>query len=350
MKQLNVAIVGITGMVGRKILIELEKSAIQVGKIKLFASAKSVGQTFFFRGKATTVEEATIEGFEGIDLAFFSAGSSVSAALIPTLIEKGVYVIDNTSHYRMDPTVPLLVPEVNFDAFTTYDTTLIANPNCSTIQMAVALQPLHEAFGLKKIIVSTYQAVSGAGAAASNELLAQQKAISTGIKMPTPAYLPVKSANVHYEIANNVIPQIDQFNMENGFTLEELKMMNETKKIFNLPELDVVATCVRVPVANGHSESVYVEFEQEVTLESVRTLLQNAKGVVLVDDLTKQDYPMPIYANGSSDVYVGRIRIDPHTKKGIHLFIVADNLLKGAASNSVQLAEMLVEQGHLGKK
>lgn len=342
MSKYNYAIVGATGNVGRKMLTELEKSPLEVGNLKLLASAKSVGIKFNFRGIEIEVEEATPESFEGVDIALFSAGGSVSASLIPVIVEKGVYAIDNTSHFRMNNSVPLIVPEVNFNSFYDFDSKLIANPNCSTIQMAVALKPLHNAFTMKKIIVSTYQAVSGAGSAAINELVSQEKSFSTEEPIPNAEVLPTKSDIKHYQIANNVIPQIDKFDLDSGFSLEELKMINETKKIFNLPKLEVVATCVRVPVVNCHSESVYVEFEQEVDLIHARSILSKANGIVLLDNLENQIYPMPTIADGSDKVFVGRLRIDPNNPKGLHMFIVADNLLKGAASNSVQIAELLV--------
>lgn len=348
MNKLNYAIVGATGKVGRKMISELEKSELQVGKLKLFASSKSVGKTLQFRGEEIVVEETNIDSFEGIDIALFSAGSSVSSSLAPLVAEKGIYVIDNTSFFRMNPNIPLVVPEVNFGTVETFNSKLIANPNCSTIQMVVALKPLHNAFKLKRIIVSTYQAVSGAGTLATNELFNQQVAISSGNEIAPPEILPTKGDKMHYPIINNVIPQIDKFDLESGFSIEELKMINETKKIFNVPHLDVVATCVRVPVDNCHSESVYVEFENDIDLIQVRSILSKANGVVLLDKLENQIYPMPSTAVGSSKVFVGRLRVDPSNPKGLHMFIVADNLLKGAASNSVQIAELLVSSELIG--
>lgn len=343
MKKLNYAVVGATGLVGRKIISELEKSFIEVNSVKFLASPNSAGKKIKFNNEDIVVEEAKIENFKDVDVAFFSAGSEVSSKLIPQLIEKGIYVIDNTSYFRMNEKVPLIVPEVNFDSFKKYDTTLISNPNCSTIQMTVALKPLHDKYKLKKVLVSTYQAVSGSGEAAIKELKAQAKEFANNENISEAKILPVKSDKKHHQIFNNVIPQIDKFNVENGFTLEELKMMNETKKILEIKDLDIVATCIRVPVVNSHSETVTAEFEQEINLNEVKKMLSEFDGIVLMDDIENQVYPMPIKANDSSKVFVGRLRIDPINKKVLHMFIVSDNLLKGAASNSVQIAEKLLK-------
>jgi aspartate-semialdehyde dehydrogenase len=287
------------------------------------------------------VQVATPDSFEGVQIALFSAGGNISKLFAPEAVKRGAIVVDNTSAYRMDENVPLVVPEVNEDALKNHNG-IIANPNCSTIQMVVALEPLRQAYGLNKVIVSTYQAVSGAGAAAIQELNEQTKAILNGDEY-TPEILPVKGDEKHYQIAFNAIPQIDKFE-DNGFTFEEMKMINETKKIMEMPGLQVAATCVRLPVETGHSESVYVEVDQQgVSVEQIKALLKDADGVTLQDDPSQQVYPMPAYCVGKNDVFVGRIRKDLDADNGFHMWIVSDNLLKGAAWNSVQIAESLVK-------
>ncbi len=344
-KQLTVAVVGATGAVGSKMMEHLIKRNFPIKHIKFLASARSAGKEMIFNSQTYTIEEATPESFEGVDLALFSAGGSVSATLAPEAAKRGAIVIDNTSYFRMDPEVPLVVPEVNRHALKEIPKGIIANPNCSTIQMVAALQPIREKFGLTKIIVSTYQAVSGSGIAAIEELKAQSEQWEAG-KNVEANILPVKADNKHYPIARNVIPQIDKFT-ENGYTYEEMKMINETKKIMEMPSLQVAATCVRVPVVSGHSESVYIELEQEATVKDIFEVLQGAPGIVLQDDSTNQVYPMPIYAEGEEPTFVGRIRQDLDNKKGFHMWIVADNLLKGAALNSIQIAEAMLEDNLL---
>ncbi|MDD1501287.1 MULTISPECIES: aspartate-semialdehyde dehydrogenase [unclassified Lysinibacillus] len=343
-KQLVVAVVGATGAVGTKMMEQLIKRNFPIGDIKFLASARSAGKPIEFNGKTYTIEEATPEAFEGVNVALFSAGGSVSAVLAPEAAKRGAVVIDNTSHFRMDPEVPLVVPEVNRGDLAKHKG-IIANPNCSTIQMMAALEPIRNAFGLTKIIVSTYQAVSGAGISAIQELKAQSENWDAG-KDVEANILPSGSDKRHYPIARNVIPQIDKFT-DNGFTYEEMKMINETKKIMHAPELKVAATCVRVPVVSGHSESVYIEVEKEATVQEVFEVLRSAPGVVLQDDIATQTYPMPIYAEGEDATYVGRIRQDLDNKKGFHLWIVSDNLLKGAALNSIQIAEAMLEDNLL---
>ena len=343
-KQLTVAVVGATGAVGTKMMEKLIERNFPIGHIKFLASARSAGKPIEFNGQTYTIEEATPESFEGVNVALFSAGGSVSAALAPEAAKRGAVVIDNTSHFRMDPNVPLVVPEVNRHALKNHNG-IIANPNCSTIQMVAALQPIREKFGLTKVVVSTYQAVSGSGIAAIEELKAQSAQWEKG-KDVEANILPAKADKKHYPIARNVIPQIDKFT-DNGFTYEEMKMINETKKIMELPELNVAATCVRVPVVSGHSESVYIELEQEVTVEQLFEVLRNAPGIVLQDDIHSQTYPMPIYAEGEDATFVGRIRQDLDNKKAFHLWIVSDNLLKGAALNSIQIAEAMLEDNLL---
>jgi len=343
-KQLTVAIVGATGAVGSKMKEQLIKRNFPIKHIKFLASARSAGKEIEFNGQTYTIEEATPEAFEGVDVALFSAGGSVSAKLAPEAAKRGAVVIDNTSHFRMHPDVPLVVPEVNREALAKHNG-IIANPNCSTIQMVAALQPIREKFGLTKVIVSTYQAVSGSGISAIEELREQSAQWEAG-KNVEANILPAKSDKRHFPIARNVIPQIDVFT-DNGFTYEEMKMINETKKILSMPELSVAATCVRVPVVSGHSESVYIEVEQDASVQDLFEVFKNAPGVVLQDDITNQEYPMPIYVEGEDPVYVGRIRQDLSNKKGFHLWVVSDNLLKGAALNSIQIAEAMLEDNLL---
>ena len=344
-KQLNVAVVGATGAVGSKMLEKLVERKFPIASIKFLASARSAGKSIEFDGKNYTIEEAKPESFEGVDVALFSAGGAVSAQLAPEAAKRGAIVIDNTSHFRMDPEVPLVVPEVNRHALKNVPKGIIANPNCSTIQMVAALQPIREKFGLTKVIVSTYQAVSGSGIAAIEELREQSMQWEQG-KNVEANVLPVKSDVKHYPIARNVIPQIDKFT-ENGFTYEEMKMINETKKIMEAPDMKVAATCVRVPVVSGHSESVYIELEQEATVQDIFDVLKDAPSIVLQDNVSEQVYPMPIFAENEDPTFVGRIRQDLDNKKGFHLWIVSDNLLKGAALNSIQIAEAMLEDNLL---
>jgi len=340
MKKVNVAIVGATGAVGTKILEKLLERNFPIQSIKLLASKRSAGTEITARGHKYIVEETVPESFEDIDIAFFSAGGSISEKFAHEAVKRGAVVIDNTSAFRMIEDIPLVVPEVNAGALSRH-TGIIANPNCSTIQMVTALQPIREKFGLDRIIVSTYQAVSGAGSEAIDELESQSLHFENRSKTEA-AILPSASAERHYPIAFNAIPQIDAFD-PSGYTLEELKMMNETKKIFGDQKLAVSATCVRLPVVTGHSESVYIEIGKEgVTVEELHALLENAPGVVVQDDPSKQLYPMPLFAEGKDEVFVGRIRKDPEHPAGFHLWIVSDNLLKGAALNSVQIAETLL--------
>ncbi|MBE1553409.1 aspartate-semialdehyde dehydrogenase [Sporosarcina limicola] len=340
MEKVNVAIVGATGAVGTKILEKLLERNFPVQSIKLLASKRSAGTEITAGGHTYVVEETVPESFEGISIAFFSAGGTISEKFAHEAVTRGAIVIDNTSAFRMKEQIPLVVPEVNADALNG-KAGIIANPNCSTIQMVTALQPIREKFGLKRIVVSTYQAVSGAGSEAIDELESQSLQFQERATIQA-AILPSASAEHHYPIAFNVIPQIDSFD-SSGYTLEELKMMNETKKIFGDNELSVVATCVRLPVVTGHSESVYIEIGKEgVSVEDIQALLAVAPGVVIQDDPSKQLYPMPLFAEGKDEVFVGRIRKDPDHPAGFHLWIVSDNLLKGAALNSVQIAERLV--------
>ncbi len=340
-KGYHVAVVGATGAVGQQMLHTLEQRNFPISKLTLLSSVRSAGKKVTFRDEEYIVEEATPESFEGVQIALFSAGGSVSKQLAPEAVKRGAIVVDNTSAYRMDENVPLVVPEVNEEALKTHNG-IIANPNCSTIQMVVALEPIRQQFGLNKVIVSTYQAVSGAGAAAIKELKEQAKAILNGDDF-TPEILPVSSDEKHYQIAFNAIPQIDKF-LDNGYTFEEMKMINETKKIMSTPDLHVAATCVRLPVETGHSESVYIEVDTEgVSSQQIKDLLKESDGIVLQDDPSNQIYPMPANCVGKNDVFVGRIRKDLDRDNGFHMWIVSDNLLKGAAWNSVQIAESLVK-------
>ena len=324
---IDVAVVGATGLVGTAMLRELEASALPIGRLWPVASASSVGRTVTFKGQPVPVVSVEDALAALPRFALFSAGGAASLELAPRFAAAGITVVDNSSAWRMDAAVPLVVPEVNPDAAGPGHR-IIANPNCSTIQMVVALQPLHRALGLRRIIVSTYQSVSGSGQKGVAQLEAEQQ----GLAPAQPAYA--------HPIHRNLVPQIDAF-ADLGYTKEELKMMRETRKIMGLPQLRVAATTVRVPVHTGHAESIYAEFEKPVDVGQVRTLLQNAPGVVLQDEPQQQLYPMPLTAAGRREVFVGRLRPDPDDAYGLHLWVVADNLLKGAAANAVQIVEML---------
>ncbi|MES5395302.1 aspartate-semialdehyde dehydrogenase [Bacillus amyloliquefaciens] len=336
---LHVAVVGATGAVGQQMLKTLEDRNFEIETLTLLSSKRSAGTKVTFKDEEYTVQEAVPESFEGVHIALFSAGGSVSQSLAPEAVKRGAIVIDNTSAFRMDENTPLVVPEVN-EADLHQHNGIIANPNCSTIQMVAAIEPIRKAYGLKKVIVSTYQAVSGAGNEAAKELYSQTKAILNN--EPTePSIMPVKGDKKHYQIAFNAIPQIDKF-QDNGYTFEEMKMINETKKIMHMPKLEVAATCVRLPIETGHSESVYIELDRDdATVEDIKQLLKEAPGVTLQDDPAEQLYPMPADCVGKRDVFVGRIRKDLDRANGFHLWVVSDNLLKGAAWNSVQIAESL---------
>lgn len=336
---LHVAVVGATGAVGQQMLKTLEDRNFEMDTLTLLSSKRSAGTKVTFKGQELTVQEASPESFEGVNIALFSAGGSVSQALAPEAVKRGAIVIDNTSAFRMDENTPLVVPEVN-EADLHEHNGIIANPNCSTIQMVAALEPIRKAYGLNKVIVSTYQAVSGAGNEAVKELYSQTQAILNKEEIE-PEIMPVKGDKKHYQIAFNAIPQIDKF-QDNGYTFEEMKMINETKKIMHMPDLQVAATCVRLPIQTGHSESVCIEIDRDdATVEDIKNLLKEAPGVTLQDDPSQQLYPMPADAVGKNDVFVGRIRKDLDRANGFHLWVVSDNLLKGAAWNSVQIAESL---------
>lgn len=323
----NVAVVGATGVVGRMMLKVLEERKFPVNELHLFASARSAGSTMEFMGKKITVEEPTKESIKkaNVKYALFSAGSDVSRDFAPVFAECGAVAIDNSKFWRMDKTVPLVVPEVNPDAAFAHHG-IIANPNCSTIQAVVALKPLHDAFKIKRIVYSTYQAVSGAGRQGLEDL-------KDGIAGAAPKKFP-------HPIAYNIIPHIDVFD-DDGYTFEEMKMVNETRKILGDDSLKITATTARVPVTYGHSESINIEFFKPVTRRSALEVLSKAPGLVVVDDVKNNVYPMPIDAEGTDEVYVGRVRQDFSVDSGLNIWVVADNIRKGAASNTVQIAELL---------
>ncbi|OYD09494.1 aspartate-semialdehyde dehydrogenase [Paludifilum halophilum] len=340
-REVTVAVLGATGAVGEQILRNLEERSIPIKELRLLASARSAGKKVRFKGEEVEVQEATPESFEGVDIALFSAGGGVSEKFAPEAVKRGAVVVDNTNAFRMDPEVPLVVPEVNGDQIR-HHKGIIANPNCSTIQMVVALKPLFDRFGFDRVIVSTYQAVSGSGAQAMEELTEQSRAALEGRQGPR-EIMPVGKLSKHYPIAFNTIPQCDVA-QDNGYTLEEMKMIRETKKIFDDESIGVTATCVRVPVFRGHSESVYVELKEEFDLAEVRQILKEGEGIILQDDIANQEYPMPLDTSGRDEVFVGRVRKDTVNSRGLNLWVVSDNLLKGAATNAVQIAEKLVSQ------
>ena len=329
MKKLNVAVVGATGMVGSMFLKVLEEKKFPIDKFYVFASKKSAGTKVEFCGKEYIVEELKEDSFDrDIDIALFSAGGSISEKFAPIAAEKGVIVVDNSSAFRMHPDVPLVVPEVNPEAVANHQG-IIANPNCSTIQAVVALKPLQEKYGIKRIVYSTYQAVSGSGVKGVSDL-------EEGLKGNPHTFYP-------HPIANNCLPQIDVF-MDNGYTKEEMKMIEETKKIMGDNALKITATTVRVPVTNGHSESVNVEFHKDFEINELKSLLENSPGIVVMDDPSNSLYPLAIHASGKNEVFIGRIRRDFSVDYGINMWVVADNIRKGAATNAVQIAELLAEK------
>ncbi|KNY25438.1 aspartate-semialdehyde dehydrogenase [Pseudobacteroides cellulosolvens] len=328
MKKVKLAVCGATGMVGRTFLKVLEERNLPIEEIYFFSSARSAGSTITFNGKDYTVEELTETSFDrGIDIALFSAGGSTSEKFSPIAASKGCIVVDNSSAWRMDPTVPLVVPEVNSHDIA-WNKGIIANPNCSTIQAVVALKPLHEKYKIKRIVYTTFQAVSGAGMKGYSDL-------EDGLKGEAPKKFP-------HPIANNVLPHIDVF-LDNGYTKEEEKMIKETRKIMGDDSLKITATTVRVPVFNGHSESINVEFEKPYDLEELKEVLRNAPGVIVQDDPKNNVYPLPIYASGKDETFVGRIRRDDSVESGVNLWVVADNIRKGAATNAVQIAQELIK-------
>ena len=327
----RVAIAGATGAVGAEFLKLLEARDFPLKSLKLLASARSVGKEIVFKGETLIVEELKQDSFKDVDLAFFSAGAARSKEFAPHAADAGAVVIDNSSAFRMDEGIPLVVPEVNADAAFQHKG-IIANPNCSTIQMVVALNPLHQAARVKRVIVSTYQAVSGSGAAAMQELIDQVRAYSRNEPMIVKEY-PV-------QIAFNLIPHIDIF-MDNGYTKEEMKMVHETRKIMSAPEMQIAATCVRVPVLRAHSESINIETEKKWTAEEAKAILEKAPGIVVKDIREPGGYPVPWDVTETYDTYVGRIREDISVENGLAFWVVADQLYKGAALNAIQIAEIL---------
>jgi len=333
MKKYNVAVVGATGLVGREMLKTLSQRNFPIDQLKLIASERSEGKKIKFEDKELIVESVKEGTFEGIDIALFSAGSGVSKEVAPQVKKAGGIVVDNSNAFRMDPDVPLVVPEVNGEDLKEHQQ-IIANPNCSTIQMVMLLKPLAEKYGLKRLVINTYQAVSGAGKKAVDELIEQTK-----------SYLnkeEIKNENFNHQIAFNAIPQIDVF-LDNDYTKEEMKMINETHKILHDPELPVTATCVRIPVIFGHGESLNIELNNDFKVEAIKELFAQTKNVEVVDDPAQEKYPMQIDTENNDNVLVGRIRRDNSVENGLNLWLTANNLRKGAALNAVQIAEYLVE-------
>ena len=335
---MNIAIVGATGNVGRKTIEVLEQKNISIDNLYLLASSKSVGKKILYKGKELEVIDLTSFDFSKVKVAFFAAGGEISEKFAFKAADKCL-VIDNSSKFRMDPDVPLIVPQVNSDALKNIKKNIIANPNCSTAQLVIALKPLHDLFVIKRIVVSTYQSVSGGGKAPMDELIEQTKKVLNGQK--------VKSKNFTKQIAFNAIPHIDVFS-EDGYTKEELKMTNETKKILD-ENINLTATCVRLPISVSHSESVNIQFKQNFSLQQIRDALNNFEGCKVVDERSDGGYSTPIEAEGKNETFISRIREDKTIENGLNLWIVSDNLLRGAALNSVEIAETLIKNNFYGK-
>ena len=335
---MNIAIVGATGNVGRKTLEVLEKKELSIGNLYLVASSKSAGKKINFKGKEHEVFDLENFDFSKVKIAFFAAGGKISEKFAEKAA-KQCLVIDNSSFYRMDPDVPLIVPQVNSDDLKNIKKNIIANPNCSTAQLVIALKPLHDLFEIKRIVVSTYQSVSGAGKAPMDELIEQTKLVLNGKQ--------VSSKNFTKQIAFNAIPHIDVFS-DDGYTKEELKMTNETKKILD-SKIDLTATCVRLPISVSHSEAVNLQFEKPFSLEKVREALNNFDGCKVIDERVDGGYTTPLEAEGKDETFISRIREDKTIKNGLNLWIVSDNLLRGAALNAVEIAETLINNNFYGK-
>ena len=335
---MNIAIVGATGNVGRKIIEVLEKKELDIDNLYLLASARSAGLKINFNGKEHEVLDLENFDFSGIKITFFAAGGKISENFVEK-VAKHSLVIDNSSFYRMDPDVPLIVPQVNSDHLKNIKKNIIANPNCSTAQLVIALKPLHDLFIIKRLVISTYQSVSGGGKAPMDELIEQTKLVLENKK--------VEPKNFTKQIAFNVIPHIDVFS-DDGYTKEELKMVNETKKILD-NKIDLTATCVRLPVLVSHSESVNIEFEKTFTLERVREALDNFEGCKVIDKRSDGGYSTPLEAEGRDETFISRIREDKTINNGLNMWIVSDNLLRGAALNSVEIAETLIKNNFYGK-
>ena len=334
---MRIAIVGASGAVGQEFLRVLDEQNFPIDELLLFGSSRSAGRKYTFRGKDIVVKELKHnDDFEGVDIAFTSAGAGTSREYASTITKHGAIMIDNSSAFRMDEDVPLVVPEVNGDDAFNTPRNIIANPNCTTIQIVVALKPLNDISPIKRVHVATYQAASGAGAAAMDELMEQHAQLVRG-EEPT-------IEKFAYQLAYNVIPQVDVFT-DNGYTKEEMKMYNETKKIMHAPSLDVSATCVRVPVMRAHSESIWIETEQPISIEQAREALSNAEGVVVLDDPAQKKYPMPLDIANEDPVYVGRLRKDLTCANGLSFWVVGDQIKKGAALNAVQIAQYMIAHG-----
>lgn len=331
---MKVAIVGASGAVGQEFLRVLDEQNFPIDELMLFGSKRSAGRTYTFKGKEYVVKELCHnDDFKGVDIAFTSAGAGTSKEFAETITKYGAIMIDNSSAFRMDEDVPLVVPEVNGNDVFNTPRNIIANPNCTTIQMVVALKAINNLSPIKSVHVSTYQAASGAGAAAMDELVNQYKELAEG-KEPT-------IEKFAYQLAYNVIPHIDVF-MDNGYTKEEMKMYHETKKIMHAPELNVSATCVRVPVMRAHSEAIWVETERPISVEEAREAFSKANGVVVIDNPANKEYPMPLFVANQDPVYVGRIRKDLTNEKGLSFWVVGDQIKKGAALNAVQIAQYMI--------
>ncbi len=333
---MNVAIVGASGAVGQEFIKVLEEQNFPVDELRLFGSKRSAGRVYSFRGNGITVRELrdNPDDFRDIHIAFTSAGASVSRQFADTITAHGALMIDNSSAFRMEPDIPLVVPEVNGDDAFLTPRNIIANPNCTTIQMVVALKPIADLSPISRVHVATYQAASGAGAAAMDELVEQHRQLAQGENPAVEKFA--------YQLAYNVIPQIDIFT-DNGYTKEEMKMFNETRKIMHAPDMSVSAMCVRVPVMRAHSEAIWVSTVDEISLDDVRKAFEKAEGIVVIDNPAEKAYPMPLFSAGSNPVYVGRLRKDLADPKGIAFWIVGDQIKKGAALNAVQIAQYLLK-------
>ena len=339
MKKFNTAIIGATGAVGQEFLRLIEERNFPFGELKMLASSRSAGKKINFMGKEYTVEETTEKSFDGVKFALF-AGGAASKLFAPAAVKAGAVVIDNSSNFRMDPEVPLVVPEVNPQAIARHKG-IIANPNCSTIIMVMALKPLYNISKIKRVVVSTYQAVSGAGREGMDELKAQLEALARGEEVEAKV-LPVAKLDKHYQIASNLLPQIDVFK-ENLYTKEEMKMVDETKKIMEDDALRITATTVRVPVYRSHAESVNIEFESEISVKEARAALEKFPGVIVRDNPDEMIYPQPLETSGKDAVEVGRIRKDFSIEHGLNLWVCGDQIRKGAALNALQIAEYMIE-------
>ena len=334
---MNVAIVGVSGAVGQEFLRVLTEQDFPVDNLYLFGSKRSAGRSYTFKGREYVVRELTHgDDFKDVDIAFVSAGGSTSREFADTITKHGTLMIDNSSTFRMDDDVPLVVPEVNGDDALNAPRHIIANPNCTTIQMVVALKPIHDRWPIRRVRVATYQAASGAGASAMDELVEQHKTLSQGGEARVEKFA--------YQLAYNVIPHIDVFT-DNDYTKEEMKMHNETRKIMHAPDIKVSATCVRVPVMRAHSEAVWIETESPVDIEAVRDALAGSKGITVIDSPADKAYPMPLFVADKDDVYVGRLRADITDPCGLTMWVVGDQIKKGAALNAVQIAQYLLAHG-----